>query len=188
ASFEREACREHRAHSCEQYDECFRSKSSLADVTLAAAKEAAATYAHEWEAVLRIECFIHAIRFPSHAEVERELQRCREKHIATDPVHILLPGPMPQAQPCHSSSLRPWQPGSPEFRSRWYSGLPGDTTAVDCASDCCMDTAFTPGYPEDVQHCPYARTTTTSTTTRAPLQVAPGMYFRIFGGGFRLPR
>ncbi|OLQ00401.1 hypothetical protein AK812_SmicGene16934 [Symbiodinium microadriaticum] len=62
--------------------------------------EAAATYAHEWEAVLRIECFIHAIRFPSHAElrpqfeneVERELQRCREKHIATDPVHILLPG------------------------------------------------------------------------------------------------
>eukprot|EP00439_Symbiodinium_sp_Y106_P040006 s1322_g4.t2 len=84
-----------------------------------------------------------------------------------------------------TSSRRSWiafgSKRSLEFRSRWYSELPGDATAVDCASECCMDTTFTPTYPEDVKHCPYEGTTTTSTTTTTTLQ-APGMYFRVLGG------
>jgi len=185
-SMEEKACTLHRSYTCSLFGECYTEKVDIYNGLVTLAKENEGAIKSEWIAVSRIECLVNALQLQD-AEVDAGITACKEKSYSTDAVALTFKGDAPAQRSCKDTFL---QPGTAVFSTKWYSGLPTNTPAESCASTCCMDTAYTPGYPKDAA-CPYvpgATTTTTTTTTTTPTTTttaAPFVYRRGGRGGFR---
>lgn len=170
-AFELPACDGHKKYTCGHYTDCYAEKKDVYDSVVTLAQENEVANKAEWRAVLRIECFINALREPED-ELEAAIDACRAKTFSTAPVELKYHGAAPAARSCTEVYL---QPGSAVFSSAWYAGLSTATPAASCASACCMAEEFNPGYPAGA-NCPYvhgaaganlvdAAATTESTTT-----------------------
>jgi len=184
AAFEDRACEIHRNFTCTGFNSCInRTWQAYADARQEGVDNQPGLQA-EWRALLRIECLLNALKQDA-SQVGAAIDVCKQSVFSDAEVILTFHGVAPAKPTCAAPT--DMQPGTALFGSRWYPSLPLNTPAETCASSCCSNRPFVPGYDSGAQ-CPY--TPPETTTTPAPLvpgapTLGDSSAQNLFGGGMR---
>eukprot|EP00931_Biecheleriopsis_adriatica_P011661 TRINITY_DN11273_c1_g1_i1.p1 TRINITY_DN11273_c1_g1~~TRINITY_DN11273_c1_g1_i1.p1 ORF type:complete len:418 (+),score=74.88 TRINITY_DN11273_c1_g1_i1:25-1254(+) len=147
--FEEKACELNSQYSCSSYSSCYSTRQTTLLDEIDDAQNDLSGLKAEWRSIMRIECLVQALN-ATEGDIGTQIDICKSKR-HTAALTLSIPD-VPNQTAC-----TPWvdlKPGTALFGVNWYSTLPEDASALQCASSsCCSHPSsplILPGYSDGV--------------------------------------